>query len=143
MARQVGDICDYRCAPVKAMLAYSSVRRQRHSWVLLPSMEASVEAQKTVWESKSPAKLVDKKGLNRSSSEKKKTVGERSPWDPHRMGFGPIPRKVLQIPPVNGENRILGEMSCGKTRGASWVGEGGERHNGGDDDVGGVPPPPR
>jgi hypothetical protein len=58
------------------------------------------------------------------------------------MGFGPIPRKVLQIPPVNGENRILGEMSSGKTRGASWVGEGGERHNEGDDDVEGIPPPP-
>jgi hypothetical protein len=93
------------------------------------------------WESKSPAKLVDDKVLNRSSPEKKKTVVERSPWDPHRVGFGPIPRKVMQIPPVNGDSGILGEMPSGKTRGVSWVGEGGERHHGGDD-VGGVPPPP-
>jgi hypothetical protein len=52
----------------------------------------------------------------------------------------PIPLKFMQIPPVNGDNGILGEMLSGKTRGASWVGEGGERHHGGDDVGGDFPP---
>jgi hypothetical protein len=30
MARQVGDVCDDRSAPAKAMLAYSVARRRRH-----------------------------------------------------------------------------------------------------------------
>jgi hypothetical protein len=92
------------------------------------------------WGSRSPTKQSDK-GVSIQGSPEKKTVAERPAWDPHRVGFGPIPSKFRNPPGMKDANSILGEIPSSGRRGAGCVVEEGGEHYHGGDDIGGEFPP--
>jgi hypothetical protein len=68
-------------------------------------------------------------------------IGDGHPWDPHKVGFGPLPDKLRRPPPVSQVIGILGKIPSERTRGGGSVeGGDGEVYQGGEG-IGGEFPP--
>lgn len=78
----------------------------------------------------------------RSMMAARNKTGDGLPWDPHKVGFGPLPDKFRRLPSVSQVNDILGKIPSEKTRGGGLVeGGDGECQQGGEENDGDFPPP--
>jgi hypothetical protein len=70
------------------------------------------------WRSKTPRRGVGgEDGEGSCSTPIGRRTSDRLPWDPHRVGFGPVPSKVRTLPPIHGDRGVLGKDPLEETRG--------------------------